>query len=278
MSPDSFDGLAEMEQGRAARRQRDRPNHIKPKKDPAELQAKAAAAAAEATRLTQAPAARVIDESGKDVEADGEVSLAEAFARMPPREVSKAEGDLTPQEQERLALCHRAFANYAEAEAIAIIAMMTVRNERLYRQTHKTFEAFVEEVWQEKKSWVDRRIGQLEVTRALGLEPIGSKLVPESQARELTGLLNEKGRGESAVREVWEQAHKESDKVTAKVLREVRDRLYPRPENTPGRAALPREVKLVRQLGQSPTEIASTLRAGLDEDEFEELADLLTRS
>lgn len=276
MSPDSFDGISEMEAGPSARRQRDRPNHQRPKKDPEELQAKAAAAE-QAARAALAGTPKVIDESGADVSADVDLGLAEAFTRLPALEVSDAEGELTPAEQERLALCHRAFENYAEAEVYAIVAMMTVRNERLYRQTHTTFEAFVEEVWKEKKNWVDRKIAQLEITQAVGLDPMRSELVVERQARELRGLLSDKTKGPKAVREVWEQAHKKKSKPTANDLREVREQLYPRADTSQtDPAPVPREVRLVRQLGKSTTEIASTLRAGLAEDELEELTDLLT--
>lgn len=222
------------------------------------------------------PVPVVVDQTGQEVPTGESVSLAIAITDLTePAEGVDVEGDLTPAQVEKLALCHRAFDNYAEAQVFAIIAMHTVREERLYRKTHKTFEEFVEEVWDAQKTWVDRQIGRLRVTKALDIDPIGSSLLSESQARELTGLLDKKG--PDAVKEVWEEASAGGGKLTAQALREVRERRYPR-SATPqkGRAPVAREIKLVRQLGTTPPEIAATLRAGLDDAVVKELVSLLS--
>lgn len=225
------------------------------------------------TAAAPSAAAVVISQSGEVEPPSNAITLA---SLPEPEDVGEVEGDLTPIEQDQLDQCHRAFRQYAGAEAVAIKAMLVVRSRRLYRQTHPTFEAFVEEVWHQQKTWVNRQIGRYLVTEAVGLDPMGSKLLPERQARELTGLL--KSEGPEAVQKVWSQATERAESPTAETLRGAREDLYPRPRSRPGRPAVSREVKLVRQLGTTPSTIAASLRAGLDDEAFAELAELLADS
>jgi hypothetical protein len=267
----SLDGIDEMESSRAARR-RSTPKPRKPKKDAEEVFG-APAAPPQAVDAESSTAPVVIDQDGqverpRDVESDrmGLHDLPE------PEVVADRQGDLDADELELLGRCRRAFDQYADAEAVAIKAMLNIRDRRLYRATHRTFEAFVQDEYRRKRTWVNRQIGRYLVTEAVGLDPIGSKLLDESQTRELTGLLSQKG--PDAVREVWEQATKVRDRPTARIIRQVRDQRYPRPSGD-HRVTVDHEVALVRKLGATPIEIAQTLRAGLDEAALIELAELL---
>jgi hypothetical protein len=189
-----------------------------------------------------------------------------------PLEVKDREGDLDNEETAMLAQCRRALDQFAQAEAVAIKAMLVIRNRRLYRQTHATFEDFAQEVYERQRRWVNRQISRYLVTDALGLDPMGSKLLPERQARELTALLPQ---GADAVRAVWEEATSIQGEPTAEILRQVRERRYPQARRKSNQAPSNPAAALVKRLGANPPEIAATLRAGLSEDDFAALVALL---
>jgi hypothetical protein len=65
-------------------------------------------------------------------------------------------------------------------------ALLHIRDKRLYRATHKTFEDYCRERWQMSRSRAHRLIDASEV--ASNLLPIGNIPANESQARELTTL------------------------------------------------------------------------------------------
>lgn len=66
-------------------------------------------------------------------------------------------------------------------------ALLSIRDERLYRQTHKTFEDYCRERWEFSPQHAGRLIGAVGVMK--NLEPLGSKM-PESEShvRPLTSL------------------------------------------------------------------------------------------
>lgn len=95
-------------------------------------------------------------------------------------------------------------------------ALMEIRDERLYRETHGTFVAYCRERW----GFTDRRGRQLMAAAEVGtVVPVSN----EAQARELVPLLSD----ETAVVEVWRELKAEhGDKVTAeKVRTAVRQRI-----------------------------------------------------
>lgn len=63
-------------------------------------------------------------------------------------------------------------------------ALSAIRDARLYRTTHGTFENYCAEKWGMSKRHCDRLISSAEVVQSLG--PIGPKIESESQARELS--------------------------------------------------------------------------------------------
>lgn len=128
------------------------------------------------------------------------------------------ESDLIPENQsplsaaetDRLAelvkIVDRGFGSFVEVG----IALSEIRADRLYRQTHVTFEAFCQERWQISKTHANRLIQGAEVTE--NLTPIGVKPISESQVRPLAGLPPK------VQQKVWEAAVKSSEtgKPTAK--------------------------------------------------------------
>lgn len=111
------------------------------------------------------------------------------------------------------------------------MALMRIRDRRLYRATHDTFEAYCQERWSLSRT----RSYQLIDAASLvdGMSTIGDTPTPanEGQARELSGLPAE------TAAEVMREARRQAEKVTATVIREVRQQIAPRsapPEPPPG--------------------------------------------
>lgn len=94
-------------------------------------------------------------------------------------------------------------------------ALLEIRDSRLYRETHRTFEAYCRERWAMSKSHANRQIDAAVVARLL--TPTGVIPANEAQARELAPLLRD-GEAEllATVREL-RVSH--GDGVTAKAIR-----------------------------------------------------------
>ncbi|TWH20944.1 hypothetical protein [Prauserella rugosa] len=104
-------------------------------------------------------------------------------------------------------------------------ALLTIRDNRLYRKTHETFEEYCRERWEMTKDSANRVIRAAEVVEVMS--PIGLTPATESQARELAPLKDDP----DAMRAVWETANERTDgKPTAKVIRECREELTAEPE------------------------------------------------
>ena len=76
-------------------------------------------------------------------------------------------------------------------------ALLEIRDRRLYRETHATFEAYCRERWGWGRRYVNRQIVAAQVARTLG--PIGPKPANEAQARAMLNRLEPEER--KAVRE-----------------------------------------------------------------------------
>ncbi len=97
-------------------------------------------------------------------------------------------------------------------------ALLTVREGKLYRESHKTFEAYCKDRWGFERRHAYRLIGAAAV--ADEMSPIGHKIKNESQAREL-GNVPEEDRVQ-----VLEQATEATDgKPTAKAIREAAEQI-----------------------------------------------------
>lgn len=104
-------------------------------------------------------------------------------------------------------------------------ALAEIRDSRLYKGSHGTFEAYCHERWSLTPQHANRLIAAAEVADAM--EPIGSTPTTESQARELTKLP------EADRAKVWSAALELSGgKPTAKAIRDAAETIKPRPAPT----------------------------------------------
>ena len=106
-------------------------------------------------------------------------------------------------------------------------ALEVIRAERLYRESHATFEDYCRERWRMTRQSANRMIGASAVAR--NLEPIGSIPASEAQARPLANLPADEQR------EVWTgvviEAERDGQPVTAaRVEAAVRQYLPPNPK------------------------------------------------
>jgi hypothetical protein len=92
------------------------------------------------------------------------------------------------------------------------MALLEIRGERLYRETHGTFEDYCRERWGWSRIHAHR---QIDAARVATLLPIGNRPANEAQARELVPLLGD----EKALSEVWEETTATGLPVTAEKLR-----------------------------------------------------------
>ncbi len=117
---------------------------------------------------------------------------------------------------EHEAVIERGLGSFLEVGA----ALIAIRDGKLYRATHSTFEAYCADRWQLSRPHAYRLIGAAETVAALS--PIGDIPLPssESQVRELTGLTPE------VAAEVMTAAA-ESGKVTAASIKTAREQIAP---------------------------------------------------
>ncbi len=123
--------------------------------------------------------------------------------------------DLVPTETDRLIDCERTIeAGLRTFEAVGE-ALLVIRDERLYRTTHDTFESYCQDRW----NFTDRRARQMiAAAETVAALPTGT-IVPtsEGQARELRGL------DPDIAADVMHQAHEATDgKPTATAIRDAR--------------------------------------------------------
>jgi hypothetical protein len=102
------------------------------------------------------------------------------------------------------------------------VALLRIRNGRLYRSSHDTFESYCRDRWGWSKTHVNRQIEAADV--AGNLTPIGVKATHESQLRPLAILSPEDQR------KVWAQAVEESNgqQPTAMKVEEVKQVFHER--------------------------------------------------
>lgn len=102
------------------------------------------------------------------------------------------------------------------------MALMEIRDSRLYRMTHETFEAYCLDRWHLERGRANQLLGAAEVVKALGED---DGLTNEAQARELVPLVHS---DPEAARKVWAEVQKAGKPITAEVIREaVRAKVAP---------------------------------------------------
>src|SRR5690606_18478059 len=132
---------------------------------------------------------------------------------------------LTVAEADQLAHCEAVIAKGLQTFIEVGQALLTIRDNRLYRTSYGTFEEYCRKTWGMSKTHANRVIDSAEVAEVL--TPIGVTPATESQARELAPLKDDP----DTMRAVWEAANERTDgKPTAKVIRECREELTAEPE------------------------------------------------
>ncbi len=165
-------------------------------------------------RELEEPAAREADSPLPVLAAAAPVLSARS---VPAPYAAAGDGQLSTSEQGDLATCEAALDNLRIAFWAAGKALQVIRDARLYRAGHGTFEEYAEQRWDMSRAQAYRLIEAWPLAERLS--PIGDKL-NESQIRELLPLASRHGQDAAAV--VY-QAVAEADgvRVTAAVLREV---------------------------------------------------------
>lgn len=99
---------------------------------------------------------------------------------------------LTGEEQDNLAQCEAAVETLKAAFWAAGKALHIIRDARLYRETHKTFDAYCEDRWGWERAYADKLIRTWPIAEALVKKqgaaettPIGVKKLNQAQAWEL---------------------------------------------------------------------------------------------
>ncbi|WP_157570853.1 hypothetical protein [Microtetraspora malaysiensis] len=127
-------------------------------------------------------------------------------------------GELTVAERDDLAACESAIDTLRVAFWAAGKALQVIRDARLYRTTHPTFEAYVGERWEMTRTQADRLIRAWPLAERL--TPIGVKIINEAQIRELLPLADQHGQ-DAAVTVYRTVAEAGGVRVTAALLKGV---------------------------------------------------------
>jgi hypothetical protein len=133
---------------------------------------------------------------------------------LPDPYTGAADGQLSDREQADLATCEAALDNLRVAFWAAGKALQVIRDARLYRDTHATFEDYVEQRWDMSRSPAYRLIDAWPLAERLS--PMGDKL-NERQVRELLPLAGRHGH-DAAVTVYRTVAETDGIQVTATLL------------------------------------------------------------
>lgn len=183
------------------------------------------------------------------------VALEAVPAPYAPREVDH----LDDSERADLATCERAVAGLQRALAVAGKALATIRQARLYRETHATFELYVQDRWGMERAHAYRLIDAWPVAAALS--PMGD--TNERQVRELLPVA--KRHGVAAAVELYTGLREQGVKVTAARLRDAVRVLPPRlAEPEQARHVVVEAVRTGRIPSQSETARADVDQAAVD--------------
>ena len=137
---------------------------------------------------------------------------------------------LSRQEQQELAALESTIQRNLSSFYEMGIALMTIRDKRLYRDGFDTFEHYCRERWQFARNYANKLIASSQVIENLNKGTIVPKT--ESQARPLTKLEPEQQK------EVWEKAVQTAPegKITArhvqKIVNEAMETKRPEPETS----------------------------------------------
>jgi hypothetical protein len=122
-----------------------------------------------------------------------------------------------PHSREKLSACEAIIDRGLRTFAEVGMALLAIRDERLYRGTHATFEAYCQQRWNMNRNYANRTIAGAAVAEIL--VPIGTKIETESHARELSDLIDEP----EEMQRIWQETLDRTEgQPTARDIRETR--------------------------------------------------------
>lgn len=146
-------------------------------------------------------------------------SIAPRASSIPDPHSPTGHGQLSTSEETDLTTCEAALDNLRMAFWAAGKALQVIRDARLYRGTHDTFEEYLAQRWDMSRAQAYRLIDAWPLAERLS--PIGDTIT-ESQVRELLPLAGQHGQDAAAI--VYQTvAETDGVRVTAAVLRDVVD-------------------------------------------------------
>jgi hypothetical protein len=173
---------------------------------------------------------------------------------------------LTNAEKEQLLECETAIQKGWETFVDVGNALLRIRDSRLYRDTHKDFEAYCRNKWDYQRAYAYRLMGAAATVKALS--PIGDNKLPkgiplpsnEAQVRPLVNLEPKEAR------EIWIRAVEQAKEgqVTAKLVqsqvksRRIRETKKTPPKKTLNTGSMQRTREISRTLDKLERLIAST--------------------
>ena len=98
-------------------------------------------------------------------------------------------------------------------------ALLEIRDRRLYRATHTSFDQYCQERWGFRRAHAHRLMQSARVLEALS--PMGDTPASERQARELTPLLRDPDQLREAWSDATQQATRAGSPLTARLVRDV---------------------------------------------------------
>lgn len=131
---------------------------------------------------------------------------------------------ITAPEADLLAFCERKIAAGLETFCEVAEALLKIRDARLYRSTHATFEAYCKERWNLGRSYVNKLIQAVEVVKSLP-DDLATIVTNEGQARELAKVP------EASRAEVLKEAAG-AGPVTAKAIKAAAEKLNPQTDDS----------------------------------------------
>ncbi|MFD6401246.1 hypothetical protein [Nocardia sp. NPDC060249] len=150
--------------------------------------------------------------------ADPTPAVFDAVMEMPiPATVGEDGSDtaLTLREKQQLEMLEQSIEALRMAFAVAGRALEIIRNARLYRSTHPTFEAYVEDKWGMQRGYANKLIRAWPLANRLRS---GAPTINEAQVRELLPVADRYG--QDAAITVYSVVA-EADKVTAAKVKEA---------------------------------------------------------
>ncbi len=174
---------------------------------------------------------------------------------LPDPYTAAADGRLSDREQADLATCEAALDNLRVAFWAAGKALQVIRDARLYRDTHATFEDYVEQRWDMSRPQAYRLIDAWPLAERLS--PMGD--INERQVRELLPLAGHHGQ-DAAVTVYRTVAEADGIQVTAAVLHGAVS-ILPADRFDPAEAAAQIRAYLTGNPGRQPRHNASAVEA-----------------